>query len=659
MGDYSGLNQIFFKSDGPKNWASDEKVRERVRKHIMPLCKHVQSRRMALTTYWQSLFRIWGLEHEEQAYQGSSNLYIPAGRRIIDTLVANAVAMTFPSDDAFAVEAIDEGDHDQESLEIKAMLQSGLEKAQLRANADAFYRLFFICGNAVYKTRWHERKYKVMKKARTKSTTPGSSIEQDLLSYKPDTVTAFCGPMADIVHPGNFFAWPENVLDLREAYVVFETFTRALSDLKREATERQYPKMEMEKLSGDQRDDNKIIVDSMNLVGQGMSTVNSDGDRAGVPLIDLTEVWVDFDPENDPDSDTHAPVPFLITFTAGGSVLRVVENIRAAKTHPYKLARLGKIQGRLWGSGVAEAIQPLQQLLNDQTNQAMDCARYSLNPYALFNPDLVHGKLPALEPGIAIPVVNIGEAIKWDRPPVEMIQASAGLISQTTSWMQDYGMSPPVLMGGAAPGRAQRSATGVSASQTNAMRPLTEIVRSVEEEVWEPVLQDFYALYQQFGTDEVTVKFGKNIKRLTPAELVGDYTFRWLASQQATNQQVKSQQITQLLSIIGNPGLSQALGANGVKANPVPLLKRLIREGFGFRDADEIIVPLQPGEQPPGPPNGQGGGQQQPPVPGTEGSLAGNDQTGADTSGPFGGVRVEANTLAAIGGMMNSEDQDE
>lgn len=657
MADYSGLNQVFLKSSEPKNWAADIKVRELVKKNIIPLCQHVKARRMALTTYWQSLFRIWGLEHEEQAYQGTSNLYIPAGRRIIDTLVANAVAMTFPSDDAFSVEAIDEGDHDQEAIEVKALLQSGLEKAKLRANADAFYRLFFICGNAVYKTRWHERKYKVMKKAKSKGFVPGSSAEQELLAYKPEEVTAFCGPVADIVHPGNFFAWPENVLDLRDAYIQFETFTRALSDLKREAKERQYPKDELDKCNGDQRDDNKVIVDSMNLVGQGMSTVNSDGDRAGVPLIDLTEVWMDFDPEKSPEEDGYDPVPFLITFTAGGQVLRVVENIRADKTPPYHLARLGKIQGRLWGSGIAEAIQPLQQLLNDQTNQAMDCARYSLNPYALFNPDLVHGKLPALEPGIAIPVVNIKESIMWDRPPVELIQGAAALMSQTTSWMQDYGMSPPVLMGGAAPGRAQRSATGVSASQQNAMRPLNEIVRSVEEEVWEPILKDFYTLFQQFGTTEVSIKFGKSIKKLTPAELAQDYYFKWLASQQATNQQVKSQQITQLLSIIGNPGLSQALGANGVKANPVPLIKRLIREGFGFRDADEIIVPLQPGEVPPQ--GGPGAGQQEPGIPGTAGSLQGNDQTGADTSGSFGDVRVESNVLSALGGQMNEALQDE
>jgi hypothetical protein len=236
-----------------------------------------------------------------------------------------------------------------------------------------------------------------------------------------------------------------------------------------------------------------------------------------------------------------------------------------------------------------EAIRELNLLLNDQTNQAMDCATYALNPVVLANEDMLLGALPDLEPGVQWLVRDINAAVKFDRPPGDLIQYGSILTSQTMSWLNDFIGAPPVLSGGSAPGRAFRTATGVGAAQSNAMKPLQEIVRLCETDVWEPTLMFFHSLDQQFASDQVLARFGPNIKRLDPRLLGGDYVYRWMASTQTANQQVKGSQVVQLLGLLAQPGLGQLLQARGIKLNPVPLLKRLYEEVFGFRDFNKVV----------------------------------------------------------------------
>jgi hypothetical protein len=87
--------------------------------------------------------------------------------------------------------------------------------------------------------------------------------------------------------------------------------------------------------------------------------------------------------------------------------------------------------------------------------------------------------------------------------------------------------------------------------------------------------------------------------------------FKWLASTQADNAQVKGSQILQMLQVVANPGMVQLLAQNGVKLDPSPLIRKLYTEVYGFRDADRVLLQAGP---PQGAPSGPGApGAAQPP----------------------------------------------
>src|SRR4051812_16350513 len=95
-------NDAIPEQQGPvKNWAQLERVRERVRKEIIPLCEEIRQARLPLETFWQRYEKAWTMEHEFQNYFGRSNIYMPVANKQVETLVGELVTATFPGDDFF------------------------------------------------------------------------------------------------------------------------------------------------------------------------------------------------------------------------------------------------------------------------------------------------------------------------------------------------------------------------------------------------------------------------------------------------------------------------------------------------------------------------------------------------------------------------------
>lgn len=624
-----------------KNWAEDERVRTRLRNELVPLVNSIRSERSSLNQMWRDLLRVWTLEHDEQKYHGDHDIYVPAGRKSAETLTSQLTGATFPGDDYFGVESVDPN-LVRAASDNKLLLQYRIEKANVRMNAERFYRQLVLTGNAPVKMHWRTKKVKGVRRS-TKRDALGAIGEGDF--------TLFNGPVFETLDIGNFYMWPEDVNDPADAIISFEDMTVSASSLREKAREGCYVKDETEKAcAAGPRNAEKDNQTQSVLNAQGLSSPHDRGDRrGGWGLVDITEVYTDFDPTAaSKEHETH-PVPFLITLASSGEILRAIRNPFWHQQRPYLLGRMGTLNGRVYGTGFIEAIRQLNLLLNAHTNQGLDCVRYALNPIILTNPNAIMGALPDLEPGVQFLVNDVNQAVKFVTPPMEPIQALSVLSTQYSSWIQDYSGSPPVLSGGSAPGRAFRTATGIEAAQRNATIPLNEIVKLCEAEVWEPLLFHFWALDQQFADDEVAIRItGSPMTRVRPADLAGDWTFRWLASSQAANQQVKGSQITQLLSVLSTPGLAQMFQQNGLRLNPAPLIKRLYQEVFGFRDVDQVILKAALG---PPAPEGMtpevGGGQ--PPSEGQ--SLAGN-MDGLGEQGDFAAVRENANGIsAALGGL--------
>jgi hypothetical protein len=639
-----------------KNYAESEEVRARVKKEIIPLMDECRQSRSQLNFDWARYHKAWSKEHEFQAYQGKSNIYIPATKKVVETLVAQTVAATFPGDEFFAVEP-ERDEYGAMAADVQVLEQNRAEDAKIRQHAEAYYRQLFMKGNSPARIHWKSKNYSTVKRKK--------AVEKEDELYgllkKPELAVGYEGPCFTPIPVENFYAWPATANSLEDADGVFEDFTSTKRDLMRKAAQGVYVKSECE-AAGSAVNPEKEMADQARLASQGISPPQAE--QTTVKYVDCSHVFCEFDPDAKEEEAEKNPRPFCITVTKDGKVLRVVEAhyTSPGACHPYVLGRLGQIVGRLWGSGTVEDIYPLQLLLNDQVNQAMDIATWVLNPGIVSNPNVLMTAVTEFEPGFQVLATDINNALKEFRPPQEMIQSSAVLMTQTQSWLNDFGMAPPVLQGGSAPGRAFRTATGIGTAQKNAETPLQQIVRSQETDTWQPTMKRFWGLDQVFAKDPVVISAGGPFalaakKTINPMSLYGDYRFRWNASTQLMNVQVRGQQIMQALQVLGNPQTMQALMQFGVRVNLMPLIQRLLRDVFGFRDTDKILV--QSPQQPPMPgmPPPQPGAEPQQPVQ-DPGSLNGA-QPGLDPSGAFGAVRQEANLLAAGEGENNLPGEEE
>jgi hypothetical protein len=576
-------------SERPRNYATVDKVRQRIQKEIVPLINNVRSNRQAMNAWWRKLFHVWTMQHDgDEGYRGKSKLFMPAGRKGIETLSAQLIAGTFPGDDVFGAMARgDDANAADRAENVKRVLKYRIDStANVRIKADPFYRQLVITGNSPVKV-FHQRK------------SINAKLRNVLGMMETKERILFDSPVFKPVDAADFYMWPESVDDTRDVQIMFEDLSTTYAHALSRARDGAYD-MEQVKKSGSNSNQQTRTSTQDRLEAQELSLTDTSG---GWGVVDITEIWMDFDPAAESKEEERNPVPFLITITAGGEVWRAIPNPFWHQMPPFLPGRMGITQGRILGTGFVEAIRELNRLLNDQTNQAMDAADYVINPIVKTNPLLVHGRLAKLAPGVQWFVTDIERAVSFERPPVELINASSILMTQTQSWIQDFMGAPPVLSGGGAPGRAFKTATGIGTAQANARLPLQEIVRLQEECVWKPMLMMFHSIDQQFAKEPFLVpgKEQGQRTRLSPDSIAGDWDFEWLASTQTSQAAMKGSQIMEAVSLLSNPKIIETLQANQVRVNPAPLMRRLFQEVLGIRNVDEVLIRDALGPPPPKP----------------------------------------------------------
>lgn len=644
------------------NYAKREALRDRVRAEVIPRCKEIRDRRQPLELQWASYHKTWTMEHEDQGYMGRSDIYLPAANKVVETLVSQLVAATFPGDEFFSVEA-EKSAWQRMAADVKALEMQRVRAANVRGSGEAFYRQLLIKGNSPARIHWASKK----KRGKLRKKAFGADKALELLTQGPEDheYTLFDGPMFTPLPAEDVYMWPENLSNPDEAEIVFEANSTTKKALRFAAKAHgRYLLEEVEQIGDKERDDSKARNDQLRLTSQGYY---GETDLKSGGRVDVVHAFLEMDVDADTEADEANPIAVCVTFTWSGHVLRIVEadTVCPGRAHPYVFGRMGTIVGRIHGSGLVERIHPLQVLVNDQMNQAMDCATFALNPIVLSNPSAVIGVLPDIEPGVQMLVHDVANAVKFDRPPTDLIQAGSMLLTQTMGWMQDFAGAPPVLQGGSTPGRAFKTATGIGTAQQNATLPLQQMVRLCEVDVWERVLCGFWYLDQRFATEEVLLEGGGTTltdpRYFKPGEVYGDFKFRWLASTQASNQQVVAQQVQGLIQLLSNQAVVQSLASAPTpkRVNLAPLIERAIRS-FGLRDVERILVDgTPPTDIVPGLEDGQQQPQQPQQPPGMQPGAM-NGAQGQDPTGQFGAQRLDANALASSfgelgrqGGMLN------
>lgn len=627
-----------------------------------------RNERVGMEDDWNAIRRMTLLQHDSgQKYKGRSNAYLPVYNRTRTTLTSSLSQGLFPSDDYFDV-ATPVGDPER-GKRIKGYLQWELDViGRVRTKMKPFLSQLVDIGTSALKY-WYRTDIKNLGKAKFAKDVARKFLRQQ--TFTPSkTYDGLCVSSRNM---HNLYVYPVTADSPDEVDIVFEDISvprRFVEEMLRKKrwineTAAMNAPIETNFLNNQQT----MLQDAAGMSAPETSPVTG----TFAEMLMVTEVWVDLvlpSAAYAVGEDPEMPVPCRVVL-AGDIALEIRRNPFWHQKPPYLFTRLNTRPGYFYGEGFGHVHRSLQYLANDFINQTNDCGIYGLNPMVAVKPSSLVGPLPAVRPGATIQVTDL-DALKFFNPPIELVQSGMQMVNAIVGMDQDFGGAPPILNGSGA-GKAGKTATQSQILQRNAQQPLQDIVEDIELEVLVPLLKGTWSNCLQYrDPDELAQLIGEDLI-LSPEAVAADYEFRWLASSQATNQQVRAQQAMQLLQIMMTPPVMQTLQMQGMQFDPVPILKRLYSDGFGFRGFDEIVKPMPPppGMMPGMPPPGLEGAQGAQGAQGMQGAPADRMRSATEQSpeggiaaqpgeaDDFMGVRQNADMLAGMMGQFNAPGDDE
>lgn len=592
-----------------ENVANNADVRAWVQENVLPLIQQAIDDGEGIRGEWLQVRRMTLLQHGEQGYRGISKAFVPAYAKAASTKVSHQAKSLFPSDQYLDVASEKDGD-DAFVEECKAWMHYQMERrAKLRVEIKPFLRQLNDYGVSVAKVWWDQPISPVM--------TGG--LESVLGSIYPNfSPSANCtGVRFRARDMFSWYIWPTNVGSLEEATLVFEaivvdkqTFDRMFD------TGRWLNRAEVGERAGvDDESESYRQVLNDDLLHNPNTAVTSEAGPLGMSSI-VHECWVRMPLPKSlliNGEQPGDPVPAKVVI-ANGIPVEVTRNPFWHQKPPYLFQTLEARPDNFYGMGIGRMGLELQTLLNDFVNQTNDVARYALNPIVKMNPSLMVGPTPSLAPGKVFNMTD-PNALQFDRPPSDMVQGGLMMGQTMQALLSDLLGAPPVLQGTGARGGA-RTATGSQILQANVKTDMQSDVEETELQVLIPLLEMAYSLGQQYEKDDIWVAItGGQPMRVRREAFLGNYRFRWMASSQTANQQLRAQQTLMFLQAL--PTMIPLLQAQGKTIDPIPVLRRFYADGIGGRDFDAIIkqAPMAPPGAAPGGMPGAPGAPQAPAEP--------------------------------------------
>ena len=597
-----------------QNYASDEKLSNFLVHELGALIQQVRTERGMLEQEWLAIRNMNLMVHDSgRSYFGRSNAYMPVYRRNRQTLITTAGRGLFPSDEYLDVTLKGEGDHER-ARPVKAYMQWEFDTvAKVRSYLTPFLANFFDYGTAPLKVWYKKELHRQGRLNNVEAALFGPPIRQ--YGFKPRVAREGLA-----VSPRSLFNWfiyPVTAESLDDAVLVFEDVDLPFSYAEAMVRAGKWPKSAVELACSDIVEAERNRLEMVASRGYGSDTsardVSSHGRR-----IHVTEAWTWLTLPRSAylsDEDHRMPVPAMVVFVNSVPV-QVVRNPHFHQKPPYVVGRNDWEAGFFYGVGAGRTIRPLQYLSNDFTNQVNDVGNYGLNPIAKINPGLLVGPPKPFRPGGVIYTTDVKNGIEFDRPPIEQVHYGMNMVNTFMSMASDFGGTPPIMQGNP---KGAKTATQTSILQKNAQVPIQDVVESIENDVMVPMMHMTWSNAQQWRNENVMATVAGESIKVTLEDLALDAQFRWLASSQAVNNQVRAQQAIQLISAI--LPVVPLMMQQGYVVDFVALLRRVYTDGFGFRGFSEFIrraqaAPMQPGMQPGQPgseprPDQMGGVQQE------------------------------------------------
>ena len=634
-----------------KNYATDDKVREFIRNELAPIMYWTRQTRIEAEEEWGEIRNMNSLKHDSgRRYFGRSDVYLPIYKRERMKYVSALSSGLFPSDEYFDVTDRGTGDP-QKAKPVKAYMQWELESnAKLRAYMKPFLSQLADYGTSPIKL-WYKKD--VAMKGGAKSRIGALS------ALGPEHSFSKCKTEGLAISPRNLMFWyiyPNTCESLDDAMMVFEDIELPHSYVERMKNAGRWENTD-EVIGFYQVPEHERQMQELLWSKHMGSSVPGRFTGEKGRLYTFTELWTNMVLPRDAYMDGEDPreeLPVRI-MCVGHIPVEVRRNPFYHQKPPYLVGRIDWEPGCFYGNAQGRIIRPLQLLSNDFMNQTNDNGILALNPITLINPGMMLGPPRPFAPGVPWYVADVNQAVKFERPPMEQVGLGLQMSQLLIGMAQDAGGAPPDR---GAMGKAAKTATGMQIMQKNAMSPLQDVVEDIEIDVMCGILTQGWKNAQQYRDEAVMASVAGESIMVTPDDLAIDASFRWLASSQAVNNQIRSQQAMSLIQALAP--IVPLMMQQGYIVDFTALVRRVYTDGFGFRGFNEFIRKAQaaPGAVPgqPIPPEQMGGVQmeQQDRLRSALEQVQGGGQMEAQPGEgeDFGAVRQQADEMA---GMMGGQ----
>lgn len=539
-----------------------------------------------LRNKWLTIYRNYRGDTLSQTVHGEIALHEPEPYKAVETVHPRLMRSLLSADPPFALRGYDWEDDDAAKHQT-ALIRQQFEDQDWESKLDIMLRELLIYGTCIQKTWWEQEVKEVRyQRVRRKPTDRPGVMEHEIVKVAREELT-FDGNISRPVSIFDFYApptlnpWDAPWMGDRSIWPAYDVVKMGELGLWKN----------LNQLKGLHGGEVTTLDDEYKERKFYSAGVYDTREASMSPHVDHWKVfdwWGPLKIHGDDKPEVMCNVTILDPDSANiPVVIRQCPFWHGQK--PYQVARWIALHEEMFGIGLLEPIARMSFELDSKKNQFHVATALEANPMYVASDDanVPDGQLIAT-PGL---VLRAGDpdGIKPLITPKVSDAALQAMQELKTSIRETHGVTSP-LQGGQT---AASKTLGQHTSEVNeaSMRILGGLQR-FEKELLLPMVNQYAWNNQQFLSKAKTVnvlgahglKFADRYM-VKPETITGKFMAYAVASERLSTQLVQTQQLINLLDRA--PVLNQQMGAEIVKIRP--LLAKIFREGFGFRDAAEFI----------------------------------------------------------------------
>lgn len=582
--------RIHHEAMGFKNLATDPELRERAKHAVLNSMKDSETVMEELHAKWLSLYRMYRGDSLADGVHGNVPLHEPEPYKAVETVHPRLMRSIFQQRPIFRLDG-EEWEDEDASRHQTMLITHQLEDQRWRNTCDLLARELLIYGTCVQKTFWRQdiKEVQYQRVRRVPGDRPG--IEKNELQQVRREEMVFDGNVSRPVSIFDFYASPvTNPCDAqwcgdRSLWPTYEIMRMGELGLWINLNEmRDHPGGEVVSM-GDEYKERKFY----------SAGVYDSREAKAVPHIShyvCYDWWGPLDISKNKDGGKE--VLCNVTMLDPKSKQLIVCIRQSPYWHgelPYQIARWVALHEELFGIGLLEPIARQSYELDAKKNQFHVATALEANPMVVADDTAnIHDNQLIAVPGLVLRA-GTTESIKPLVVPKVSDAALQAMGELKQSIRETHGVTAPIS--GFQSGSSSKT-LGQHTSEVNeaAMRILGGLTR-FEEELILPMVNQMAWNNQQFLSRAKTVRVlgahGLSFDdryTVRPENITGRFKAYAIASERLSTQLVQVQQLINLLDRA--PVLNQAMGTELIKIRP--LLLKIFREGFGFKDAGEFIT---------------------------------------------------------------------